>query len=184
MRKFIYIIIAAVVVVLTPAIALAQGDGAPTCLTAIAGSDTALAADTVSEASSDGTVSVTNHVDIVAVAGTRTITTDAVRYINNCGGAMELALVAQAPVGDWSASTAQLFLSTTDAPTSLPTADVDGSWGDQPLTVTGATPTGAASGSVIVAAGSSVQVAFAVTAGPDFDTASMRWSAEARPAAD
>ena len=185
MRKLIYIIIAAVVVVMTPAIALAQGGDTPNCLTAVAGSDTGtFATTTVGAENADGTVSVTNHVDIVAVAGSRTITTDAVRYVNNCGTDMELALVAQAPLGDWTAVSTQLFLSTTDAPTSLPTADVDGSWADQPLTMTAATVTGDASGTVIVPAGSSTQVAFAVTAGAGFDAASMRWTAQARPVAN
>lgn len=181
MRKFLYIFIAALVVVMTPAIALAQGEDAPTCLAAVAGSDTGgFATTTVAGASEDGAIAVTNHVDIVAVAGSRTITEDAVRYVNNCGADVELALVAQAPLGDWSAVQAQLFLSTTDAPTSLPTADIDGSWADQPLTVTAATTTGAAGSSVIVPAGGSTQVAFVVAAGSDFDAASLRWSAEAR----
>lgn len=181
MRKFLYIILAAVIVVMTPAIALAQGDDAPTCLAAVAGSDTGgFAATTLSGQAADGAVSVVNHVDIVAVTGSRTITEDAVRYVNNCGADIELALIAQAPLGDWTAVQAQLFVSTTDAPTSLPTADVDGSWGDQPLTVTAATALGTASGSVIVPAGSSAQVAFVVDAGAGFDAASLRWSAEAR----
>lgn len=181
MRKFLYIIIAAIVVVMTPAIALAQGDDAPTCLATVAGSDTAgFAATTVSGESTDGAVSVTNHVDIVAVSGARTITEDAVRYVNNCGTDVELALVAQAPLGDWHGIQADLFLSTTASPTSLPTADVDGSWAAEPLTVTGATTVGTAGGSVIVPAGSSAQVAFVVVAGADFEAASLRWSAEAR----
>lgn len=181
MRKFLYIIIAAIIVVMTPAIALAQGDDAPTCLAAVAGTDTGgFAATTVSGESAGSAVSVTNHVDIVAVSAARTITEDAVRYVNNCGTDIELALVAQAPLGDWNAVQAELFLSTIDAPTSLPTADVDGSWADQPLTVTATTTVGAAGDSVVVPAGSSAQVAFVVTAGADFEAASLRWSAEAR----
>lgn len=185
MRKLNYIVLAAVIAVMTPAIALAQGADAPTCLAAVAGADTGGFATTTlsNQSADDGAVSVINQVDITAVTGSRTITEDAVRYVNNCGADIELALVAQAPHGNWTAVQAQLFVSTIDAPTSLPTADIDGSWGDQPLTVTATTALGTASGSVIVPAGSSAQVAFVVDAGASFDDASLRWSAEARPVA-
>lgn len=179
MRKLLYILIAGLVIIMTPAIALAQGQDAPSCLVAVEGNDAgALTTDTLA---GQGEVELITTVDLEAVPGARVIVEDAVRYQNGCNTDLELGLAGYGQAGAWDGLAVELWLSTTANPEALPGAGTS-DWDATAITA-GAEGMSANTGSVIVPAGAEVQVAFVLTAASDFDgAATMRWAAEARSA--
>lgn len=189
MRKALYIFTAMVIIVMTPAIALAQSNEAPSCFAQVAGSDIGVLTTTTvagEQGPADETVTVINSVSLDAVAGGRVILTDVVEYQNNCIHDIEVALTADSVRGDWNAVSAQIWLSNTDTPAvTHPAVDAGDDWNDTYITVAAGTEAGfitGQAGSVIIPAGSHVQSAFVIDAGAGYDaSATIRWTADARP---
>ena len=189
MRKALYILTALVIIVMTPAIAMAQGSGAPACFVQQAGADAG--AFTTSAVSGDATerddaVVVTTTVALDAVAGGRTIVSDAVRYVNTCDHDLEVALTADSVAGDWGSVAAEIWLSKVAEPSQPIPGILADEWADQVIRVAAGSTQGplfGTAGTVVGPAGAEVRSAFVVTAAAGYDGgATIRWTADARPA--
>lgn len=189
MRKALYILTAVIVIIMTPAIALAQSNTSPSCFAQVAGSDIGVLTTTTlaGEAGpTDETVTVINSVQLDAVAGGRVILTDVVEYQNNCIHDIEVALTGDSIRGDWDAVSAQIWLSNNDTPAvTHPAVDGADDWNDTYIAVSAGSDAGLIdgyTGTVIIPAGSHVQSAFVIDAGTNYDaSATIRWTADARP---
>ncbi len=120
------------------------------------------------------------QVSVRGMIGDRVMYTDLVRYENNCGVDMSVALVSGTEVGDWTGLGAEIHLSSVAAPGTRPGG---AGWAGDPITVTsGGLLTNTRTGSVVIPAGESRVGAVVITAGVGADqteTNTISWTIEA-----
>lgn len=145
----------------------ADFNAAPPCLTKTAGTDAGVVGfafdgtATMAPNTVDGLVLSEELVTIDGLTGDRVQAMDVFQITNNCGIAMDVQLASADQAGDWSDRYLAIWLGTTDAPTSYPSATAD--WDGTPLVFENGGPTTTESGVVNIADGGSVSVGVIAT---------------------